>query len=269
MRPDSRDAGGKEQEPRRLESRYTSPMQEDPFITQQRLAEVYRGKCDEELLELADEFNDLTEIAQRVLRDEMKLRGLRDPAAPRVAATRLAQRVAASLENPAAIRGQPARRLFDSIPPESDLPHEYTWKTHLCDCETREQAWQLAEALRRAGIESWIEAPPANALSGAFELVYPRIVVAADQLDEAREIAARPIPQDIIDQSRENAERAPEFEAPRCPGCGASDPVLLGEDEDGQGNSPQQDMAACNRWKCEVCGREWTDAEEPSTEMKN
>lgn len=256
-------------------------MQEDPFIAQQRLAELYREKGDEELLELADDFKDLTEMAQQVLRDEMKLRGLRDPSAPRTTRVRPAERAPNDPENAAAIHWEPARRRFDPLPldPESDAPLEYTWKTHLCDCETREQAWQLAEALRRAGIESWIEAPQASMQYGAFELVYPRIVVAADQLEDAREVAAQPIPQDIIDQSRQLAEPTQGFESPKCPGCGADDPVLLGEDEAEDADMSEettrqetrkQDAPACNRWKCEVCGREWTDAEdESSAEMKN
>jgi hypothetical protein len=255
-------------------------MQEDPFIAQQRLAELYREKGDEELLELAEDFTDLTEMAQQALRDEMKLRRLHDPAAPRARGTRQAPAVAADPGNPAAIHWEPGRRRFDPLPsdPGSNVSLEYTWKTHLCDCETREQAWQLAEALRRAGIESWIEAPQTSMQYGAFELVYPRIVVAADQLEDAREIAAQPIPQDIVDQSRQLSQPAQEYESPRCPGCGASDPVQLGEDEIEDEDSPEekakretpkQDAPACNRWKCEVCEREWTDAEESSAEIKN
>ena len=26
-----------------------------------------------------------------------------------------------------------------------DLPHEYTWKTELCECAEREEAWQIRE----------------------------------------------------------------------------------------------------------------------------
>jgi len=69
------------------------------------------------------------------------------------------------------------------------------------------------------------------------------VLVAADQLDEARAVAARPIPPDIVEQSK---IAPPEFEPPFCPKCGAADPVLENADP-------------VNEWKCEVCGAEWSD----------
>jgi ribosomal protein L37AE/L43A len=68
--------------------------------------------------------------------------------------------------------------------------------------------------------------------------------VAADQLEEAVEIASRPIPQDILDQSREDV---PEYEAPGCPKCGSQDPVLEAVDP-------------VNTWRCEACGKQWTES---------
>lgn len=58
-------------------------MQESPDQEWRRLGEHYAGMYDEELLELARDFKNLTEMAQQVLRDEMKKRGLGDPLAPR------------------------------------------------------------------------------------------------------------------------------------------------------------------------------------------
>ena len=69
-------------------------------------------------------------------------------------------------------------------------------------------------------------------------------MVAADQLDEAREIAARPIPQEIIDLSK---MEVPDFEPPMCPSCGAADPALEGVDP-------------VNTWCCETCGRQWIES---------
>jgi hypothetical protein len=91
--------------------------------------------------------------------------------------------------------------------------------------------------LRRAGIESWPQGP-----EGAG-VVYPRILVAADQLDEARIVIARPVPQDVIDQSHEPPA---EYQMPRCPACRAEDPVL-------------EDTEPVNTWLCEACGRQWSD----------
>ncbi|HEX8812567.1 MAG TPA: hypothetical protein VF742_11305, partial [Terracidiphilus sp.] len=129
---------------------------------------------------------------------------------------------------------------------ESTPTHEYTWKTELCECQTREQAQQLREMLHRAGIESWLRDPTQNYVAATWDSIILIILVAADQLEEARRIIAQPIPQDIIEESQ---IEVPEFATPKCPGCGDSDPVLLEADP-------------VNRWACEVCGREWTEAGE-------
>jgi transposase-like protein len=75
---------------------------------------------------------------------------------------------------------------------------------------------------------------------------YPRILVAADQLEQAREVAARPIPQSIVELSKMPPE---EYEPPVCPKCGAEDPLLEGVDP-------------VNSWLCESCDHQWTDAVE-------
>jgi ribosomal protein L37AE/L43A len=69
-------------------------------------------------------------------------------------------------------------------------------------------------------------------------------MVAADQLEAAIEIAARPIPKEIVEESQLDP---PEFEPPSCPKCGAGDPVLEG-------------VAPVNSWRCEACGNRWTEA---------
>ncbi len=126
---------------------------------------------------------------------------------------------------------------------EDNGPHDYTWKTILCDCETSEQANQLCKALKQAGIESWIEGPGSQSPFANLELANPRVLVAADQLDQARAIIANPIPLEIIDQSE---SEEPEFIPPTCPRCGTNDPVLEGVDPG-------------NTWRCEQCGEQWTD----------
>jgi ribosomal protein L37AE/L43A len=71
-------------------------------------------------------------------------------------------------------------------------------------------------------------------------------MVAADQLDTARAIAAGPVPPDIVAASTAPIE---EFELPRCPACGAEDPVL-------------ESAEPVNTWRCEACDAEWTDPAE-------
>lgn len=211
----------------------------EPGEERRRLTEAYREKWDDELRALAEEFNDLTAMAQEVLREEMRQRGLGAPGAPVEAS-------APGANAAAAIHWEAPPRRFDgpAVDEAADAPDEFTWKTHLCDCETSEQAWQLGEALRRAGIDSWIE----GAGRYAWDVGGPRILVAADQLEQARAIAAQPIPQEIIDASKAELTEPEPFELPVCPTCGADDPVLENADP-------------VNTWRCESCGREWTDSE--------
>jgi len=216
-------------------------MQSNPAEDWQRLTEHYREISDGELQELAADFADLTQTAQQVLRNEMRNRGLSEPRtadeAPRSPDSSLAPRWASTVD--------PDHASGQSIDPdgceENDLSPEYTWKTPLCECDTAEQAWQIHEVLKRAGIESWVEQPGSRY---SFGLSTPRVVVAADQLDQALEIAARPIPQEIIEES---SQEAPEYEAPTCPHCGAADPVL-------------ESVDPTNSWLCEACGEQWAES---------
>ena len=220
-------------------------MEDDPAQYWQDLTANYRQMSDGELLELAAKPEDLTDVAQQVLRDEMKLRNLtlsKPAATPPV-----------TVEGPAKIHWEPRsyRNQFgDDDSSNSEGPREYTWKVTLCECQSRTQAKQFAAALQRAGIDSWIQ---------AFELTYLRILVAADQLEQAQAVAAQPIPQDIIDKSIEDEEEEKtepqEFEAPHCPKCGAADPILESADP-------------VNVWLCESCGAEWTDPSPPSAESE-
>jgi hypothetical protein len=206
-------------------------MEIEPSTEWQRLTRHYGEMYDEELSSLAVQYSDLTELARQVLRDEMRRRGLGDPGAPPGSATR----------PPVPRFGEDGNlRDLDDASREDGSQPEYTWKTQLCECEEQEQALQLFEVLKRAGIECWIERPGWSAINPA----YLRVLVAADQLEQAREVASRPIPQEIVDESRTNV---PEFELPHCPRCGAEDPVLTSVDP-------------ANVWECEACGHQWTES---------
>jgi hypothetical protein len=222
-------------------------MQIDTAFESRRLAEEYRARTDGELLELAADFADLTEPAQQALRQEMQIRRLGDPTAPR-AASEVQQSHSIARKNFDLLAGPLANSYVVPSDPaehddqEDDSPRDYTWKTLLCECSEVTEAQQLSDALARAGIESWIEALPHYSIG----IGNPRVLVAADQLDRAREIAARPIPQQLIDDSK---DEVPDFTAPVCPKCGASDPVL-------------ESVNPSNSWQCEQCGAQWTDPAE-------
>jgi hypothetical protein len=236
-------------------------MQTDFGEEWRRLAEHYRSMSDEELRELARDFADLTETAQQVMQQEMRSRGLGDPEGPESAPGRQPTRkdpahALLALRNAPCDGGTTAAYDASEVPElvpdthethdEAEGPHEYTWKTPLCECETTEQAQQLSEALQLAGIDSWVEHPGSTYRYRSSALEYPRVVVAADQLDRAREIAAKPIPPEIANESKEEVL---EFVEPRCPKCGSDDVVLERVDRE-------------NHWRCEECETEWSDAVE-------
>jgi hypothetical protein len=213
-------------------------MQDDPQRYWRDLTENYRQMSDGELLELGESRGDLTEMAQQVLRDEMKRRGL-DEAKP-AGGPKITDRDAAVHWESPRYRDRPRE-----APDESDVPGEFTWKTLLCECDTTQEAWQVGETLRRAGIESWVTGSRA-----AWDVSGPRVQVAADQLEQAQAIMASPISQEVIEESQ---MKVPEFALPGCPACGASDPLL-------------ESVDPVNAWLCESCGAEWSDAEDASDE---
>ena len=254
-----------------------------------RLAEEYRVKSDDELRELAADFGDLTEPAQQALRNEMHSRKLGDPQATRVpnfddrartqstnepaqgpgnAPGRSAPgRVVPSVDEPEifptasafGVLGHSPKVVSDE-PDDGDEdiasgPHDYTWKTALCELGTSEEALRLHEVLKRAGIESWFNfggytSSSVPSIAHSVMLGGIKVLVAADQLEQARAIAAQPIPHDIIEDSE---TEIPEFVLPKCPKCGAEDPVLESAD-------PQ------NTWRCEQCDATWSDPMEASDE---
>jgi hypothetical protein len=240
-------------------------MQADPILELQRLAAHYRELSDDELRDLAADFADLTETAQHALRSEMQSRGLPDllvgtlraTNAPVASNSPLAAPPAYESSAPIHERSGNASSFFARQPElvpdtpdagaEQDGPVDYTWKTPLCGCDTTLQARELSEALKQAGIESWIEAPGTGSRYASFSLASPRVLVAADQLDQARAIAAQPIPRQIVEDAQ---TEIPDYQPPSCPKCGASDPVLEGVDP-------------TNSWRCEQCGQRWSDPASP------
>jgi hypothetical protein len=210
-------------------------MFDDTIANWQSLTNLYGEMSDGVLLELDAQLGDLTEMAQQVLRDEMRKRDLsrsrQADNAPKPAQRKAAPYWDDSDDSPTA----------ESKTQKSGLPHEYTWKTLLCECNEREDTYPIWEALNQAGIECWIEGPRSH---HSMDTRYPRILVAADQLDRAREIIAQPIPQAIIEECK---AEVPEFKAPVCPQCGAEDPLL-------------ESAEPVNSWLCEECGKQWTDS---------
>lgn len=216
-------------------------MQANPIEEWQRLTQQYREMYDGELEALDADKANLTEVAQQVLSDEIRKRGLDKPRVPNAEPKTpelLADHLSDEHADPPIGKGATE---------EGEPPVEYTWKTPLRECEDREEAWQIQEVLRRAGIESWGEGP---GYRGGREFFNPRIVVAADQLEKAQEIISRPIPEEIVEQSKMDV---PDYVAPVCPSCGAADPILESADP-------------VNSWCCESCGKQWTEKADDAKE---
>ncbi len=144
-------------------------MQNDPAGEWTRLTRLYGEKSDEELLALAEEFGNLTEIAQGVLRDELRKRKLEEPGTMTQSTNQqsLSSASMGGFEKSGLIFGRWSQAVAeqnrefraageDFEKSDGEEPVEYTWKTLLCECDEREEAWQIGEVLRRAGIESWI-----------------------------------------------------------------------------------------------------------------
>jgi hypothetical protein len=207
-------------------------MQSDPGTEWERLTRLYGEKSDEELVDLSEDFGNLTEVAQQVLRDEMRKRG---EGAPQTTSRKASEGRA---------DGERKTDANESAGNGDDVEAvEYTWKTPLCECNDYEQAWQIAEVLRRAGIRSWPDRPGSTFGTRTLGSRFIRLLVAADEVEEARAITAKPIPQDVIDQYKIEAEA---FEPPTCPKCGAADPLL-------------ESVEPSNNWLCESCGARWSD----------
>jgi len=233
-------------------------MKADPIYEWQRLAEHYRQMGDDELRELALDFANLTETAQQALRSEMHSRGLGDPQAADNAPK--SSTFSNSAQPNSVFTPQPSpSTLADASSANADedaASQRSIRRLPLYQCDDWKQAWQICEMLRREDIESWIQdARPdvEDSLVYSPEMGPPpvvisqhpfRVLVAADRLADAREVAAQPIPRDIATASEIDA---PEFTAPKCPACGAEDPVLEAVDPE-------------NSWRCEQCGKEWTDS---------
>jgi ribosomal protein S27AE len=219
-------------------------MKIDPLVEWQRLSETYSRMYDAELLELAAAPEELTDQARQVLDIEVKRRGLQPEHEQRTTdrSSNYTYEQTAAVPSPLTDVSDAAKGKQSE-----EAPREYTWKTPLCGCDTQKEALLLSEALRRAGIENWIERPGGGSTIAWDERMVGnlRILVAADQLGQAREIADRPIPKDIVDESQ---TEVPEFDLPACPKCGAQDPVL-------------EDVDPVNRWHCDACGNDWAETE--------
>ena len=166
----------------------------DPMEEWQRLRSLYAGMGEIELLELKEAFDDLTETAQGLLRDELKKRCLWELAIPR-----------------SAPRREQKKHSLEDLYLAGTIVREY---------DTVKEAKLAAFILELAKIEAAVADEQAN-----FDLRPPSVRVAPEDVERADALLAEP----VSAQTHADFEatlRAPDFEVPVCPRC-ASNGVLL------------------------------------------
>jgi hypothetical protein len=174
----------------------------DDTTRYRELEERYSSYGDEELLELGQGIDDLTEMAQEALKGELTRRHLKveagRPDQPKV----LSEEQVSSLQAYAAL-----------------APAECTF-----EFEDRAEASAASLALEEVGIESVILAAGG---STGFDMRGPRVVVAPQDAERAEAILSQP----LAERFREESGAGPaEFALPCCPACGSEETLLEGVD---------------------------------------
>lgn len=192
-----------------------------------QLAKHYGGMYDEELLRLAAEYGDLTEVAQQALREELQRRKIECPEPQQE-------------PNP-----EPnANPSGEALSLEMGLTED--GNILIGNFQSPEEAAMAYWALEIAGIHSKVVTPP----GGRSNL--PRLQVAPEDAERAQDVLTEPVSEEVMEQY-EAAKEVQDFAAPDCPRCGTPDPLLESADP-------------VNVWFCESCGHQWKDAPPDSTE---
>lgn len=189
----------------------------------ERLNTVYREMGDGELLELRAQFDDLTDVAQRVLRDELQKRNLWDDG---------------HKDDRGNLHDMPSGAEAGEPWSNDDL---LVGGETVCECETSVEAELYRYVLESAKIRSVVLHPGQK-----FYARLPLVKVAPDDLERAKAALAQPIPEDMV-KDFEAFAAAGDFEVPACRKCGSTEVVL-------------ESVDPANEWLCDSCGARWHDA---------
>jgi Putative prokaryotic signal transducing protein len=160
-------------------------FEEERKRERRRLQQVYAGMTDEELLNIADDMNGLTEVAREVMTEELAKRGLR---------------VAPVFE----VEGE-------ILPPADVNLVTVAHYMHLG------QAWLAKSALDSAGITSFLLDENATRLYWANVTGGIRLQVDATDAELARAILEEPIPEEL------EVDGLGKYQQSTCPSCGGLD----------------------------------------------
>jgi len=197
--------------------------QVNPAEQQRHFSDLYSSMGEIELLTLKDSFNDLTETAQHVLREELMKRGLWH------GQTQSLHEESVSSAN--SNSNDQSFSFFDLA--QGGIP--------VYDCETAEQGGLIRYLFELAHIQS-IYLPS----RGNMSLRSAQILVAPSDVEKAQTILMEPI-SDEVRRDYEAWQQAGDFEEPSCSRCSSLDVVLESTEPD-------------NQWLCEVCGHRWHDS---------
>jgi len=170
----------------------------NPADEWRHLAALYAEMGDPELLELKASLEDLTEVAQGVLRDEMKKRDLWDLPSPQADLAEQENAEPHSLED---------LRLAGAIVGQYGTVNEANLAAYVLDL---------------AGIQAVV-------VNNTFDHALPTLRVAPGDAERATALLAQPISADVR-EDYEATRNLPDFEVPGCPHCHCEE-VLLEEVE--------------------------------------
>lgn len=207
-----------------------------------RISEHYRSLSDGELIVLAQQPSELTDVARQALTNEISHRRLTVPS-PEPAAARL--------------RPEPPPEITDPNDPAYDPTYLEDRKLiQVCSVWSQRDALQLQNLLDAAGIPFFMGAERATGVDAVTSNFAEGVSVQIMNigLPWARQAMQTYEPMD--DQTPEEKEETDEIQV-RCPKCKSTEIVfeeLLAE------NAASSDNAASKfKWKCDSCGHEWED----------
>jgi hypothetical protein len=189
-----------------------------------RLNNLYAAMSNEELLQLMNVIDDLTDVARDALSSQIAARGLKSRPAE------LTQNLSAPDPHADAT----------SRPGFEDLLLGGVTVAH---CETSDEAGLLSFVLGEAGIRS-----VTRATRGSFDLTLPQVRVAPEDAERAATVIAKPIPDGVRREYAEMSYDSASFADQRCPRCSSADILLQPENP-----------AYLNDWLCSSCGHSWHD----------
>jgi hypothetical protein len=197
-----------------------------------RLNQSYQKMDDDELLQLRDDFDDLTPTAQEILRPILQSRGI--PEVVHTAPPPVTQYADYSF-----LRTTSSPQGTDVTDRDSLLKDN---GVAVRACESMDDASLLRDYLQENKIESLV-----ITTKRGYPVRFPEILVFPQDVEYATKL----LDQADVDAFRRGAEAepAPVIEgSSECPACGSSE-ILL------QPSSPD----CLNAWQCANCGRSWQD----------